>query len=115
MKQSNKGYTLVELLIVVLTVGTIAAVIFGAIANNRGWTEDRAKENAVLFINDNHIAPSRLSCAGDSDQDGYGSCSIVTLAGENIQVQCPTDFISVRIFGATGCKEITGISKFVVR
>ena len=113
MKQNQKGVTLVTFLGIVVILGVVVGIF--TFVNNMGWTEDRAKENARLFISENNLSTSRMSCAGDSDRDGYGSCSIVTATGENIQLQCPTDFVSVRIFGAKGCKEFAGVNKFIIR
>jgi len=77
-----------------------------------GATENRAYEAGELFISKNQIVMTdgtergRMTCAGDSDGDGYGSCTIVTLAGEKIYLQCPTDWIAVNFWNAASCKEI---------
>ena len=115
MKRNQKGFTIIELAIVFTLVAIVTSVIFAYFGNNMGWTEDRAKENAAKFVKENSIQVSRTSCAGDSDHDGYGSCTVVTTSGEGINLQCPTDFVQVRIFGASGCKEINGQNKFIIR
>lgn len=115
MKHTQKGFTLVELLIVLVIGLVLVTIVMEFFANNMGWTEDRAKDNAKLFVSENNITTSRMSCAGDSDHDGYGSCTVVTTADESINLQCPTDFLQVKIFGAKGCKEITGQQKFIIR
>jgi hypothetical protein len=63
-----------------------------------------------LFISNNHLQVKRKSCAGDSDGDGYGSCTVVTTEGEKIFLQCPSDFLG-NLSGGTGCKETTGVVK----
>jgi hypothetical protein len=60
---------------------------------------------AQNFIEMNDLEVKRLTCAGDSDRDGYGSCVIRTIDGEMISLKCPTDFFAVNMFGATSCKE----------
>jgi len=102
----QKGFTLFELLIVVVIISIIASVTLGIFVNNRGATEKRAKELAINFLQENEIAYKRVSCAGDSDDDGYGSCTVVTEEGEKIYLQCPCDFVSVNFWGAKSCKEI---------
>ena len=115
MKTSQKGYTLVELMVVLAFIFLGASNITTFFINNMGWTEDRAKENAKLFIAENNLQVSRMSCAGDSDHDGYGSCSVILTNGEGIGLQCPTDFLQTKVFRARGCKELgLGQQKFIL-
>lgn len=74
-------------------------------ANNMGMTEARAVENLQIFLKKNDIVPKRSTCAGDSDNDGYGSCSVTLQDDSKLRLKCPTDFVQVKIFGATVCKE----------
>ena len=103
----KQGFTLIELMIVLAIAGILFAVVAGAILNNPGKTEQRATENANRWAAAQHIEHKRLSCAHDSDGDGYGSCTIVTTDGEKIQLQCASGFVQDAT-GASGCKEIDG-------
>lgn len=100
------GFTAIELLIVFMIISTVGIIILTLTLNNMGATEQRARKNANIWVAENNIQVERFSCAGDSDQDGYGSCSIKTRTGEMVYLSCPTSFSSVNIFGARGCKEI---------
>jgi len=102
----KRGYTLIELLIATAIIAVIASIIATVFIDNRGATESRALENAQKFIADNNIEAKRLTCAGDSDGDGYGTCNLVTASGEKVILNCPTNWGDVNLFGATGCKEI---------
>ena len=102
--------TLIEFLIkaifaVVLLVIIVGSII-GTFMNNMSATEARAEKNAMIFVEKNQINVKRMTCAGDSDNDGYGSCAITTAENERINLRCPSDFVSVAIFGAKGCKEV---------
>lgn len=103
----NKGFTIIEIAMVL----AIIAIIVGLLINNRGVTEDRAEENLELFISKNNIDVKRSSCAGDSNDDGYGSCSIVTMDGEKIFLECPSS-LSSDAFGASNCKEIPAYIRY---
>lgn len=102
----KKGFTVIELLIVIAIIGILAAVVSGAILDNRGATEKRAKQAAVKFLEENGISYQRMSCAGDSDHDGYGTCNIMTDKGEKIMLNCQTGFFDTKVFGASECKEV---------
>ena len=110
----RNGFTVVELMIVVAIVGIIASVVSSGLLNTRGATEDRAYQGATKFIDDNNIAVLRKTCAGDSDGDGYGTCTIVQAVrqadgsvaeGSKIRLECPTNWFD-RLTGAVSCKEI---------
>lgn len=100
-----KKKTIFIIVTILSLVCIIGVTIFVHVINNRNFTEQRARENAQKFITDNNITSKRMTCAGDSDGDGYGTCTIVTSTNEKIQLACPSDFVDVRIFGAQGCKE----------
>lgn len=99
-----------------MVFGVIASVIALCypLANNRALTEDRALAGAKEFVRINNIQSKRISCAGDSDDDGYGSCTVVS-GSEKIKLQCPVDAINFHIFGAKGCKEIDAQVKFLTK
>jgi prepilin-type N-terminal cleavage/methylation domain-containing protein len=103
--RNTHGFTLIELMIAVAVVGIIAAIASGFIFNTKGATERRAYESAQHFISTNGIKVKRITCAGDSDSDGYGSCSILTEENEKIMLQCPSGFFD-KWTGAVSCKEV---------
>lgn len=105
MKNRN-GFTLVEVMIVIAILSILATVVFDAILNNRGATERRAFESANIFLAENNITTERMTCAGDSDNDGYGTCNIVTDSGEKILLNCPTNYFDINWWGANNCKEV---------
>jgi len=103
---NEKGFTIVEVLLVAAVVGIFASLIGGVGLNNRGATERRAMVAAKMFISQNGMKVKRITCAGDSGGDGYGTCSVLTSEGEKIFLQCPTGFFDTKLFGATQCKEV---------
>jgi len=108
-RDCQKGFTLVEL-IIVLVIGVIfLGIISGGACNTRGQTEKRAYDGLNLFLQRNpNIQVERSSCAGDSDGDGYGTCTIVQRSGETIRLECPTGWFD-RWSGAQSCKEVTNV------
>ena len=104
MKQN--GFSLIELIISVIFVIILSMGIFGFFANNKGATEERAYEAMDSFIIKNGIETKRKSCAGDSDGDGYASCTVVATDGEKIHLQCPSNWGDTTVWGASGCKEV---------
>ena len=103
---NNKGFTLIELMIVLFIIGIISGIVSNSVLNNRSATEKRAYANAQLFLQSNGLGNSTLNCAGDSQQDGYGTCVVSLENGKRLMLQCPTDYFDVTFFGATGCKEV---------
>lgn len=103
--QKIKGFTLIELLIVVAFIGIIASVVGGIFLNNKSSVEKRAFTNANLFVTTNNITVKRLSCTGETNNDGFSTCTLVTAEDEKIQLDCTSDWVSVNIWRATGCKE----------
>lgn len=96
-----KGWHVVVFMVIILALG-----LFTIFMDNRAATEKRAYLAAQNYVSVNSIKIKRLSCSGDSDRDGNGTCNIVTEEGEKISLQCPTNFIDVNVWGATGCKEV---------
>jgi len=104
--KNEKGFTLGDVMIIAAIIGIVVSIAAESFVNNRGVTEKRAFARAKKFLNRNNIEAKRLTCAGDSDNDGYGTCNIVTKDGEKIILNCPTDFLDTKLFGASECKEV---------
>ena len=102
----SKGFSLIELVICIAVVGIVGISIGMNFINNRGATEARAYDGAKAFTAANNIVVKRMNCSGDSDHDGYGTCTVVTDSGEKIQLNCNSDWMNVNVWGATGCKEV---------
>lgn len=113
MKKEN-GYTAIEVIISVFILLVVCLAILAPIqkftVNSLSATESRAYEGLQRFIDKNDISNiKRKTCAGDSDDDGYGSCSVTLTDGEKIYLLCPTDFIQNKLIGAESCKEVEGV------
>lgn len=114
MYRRQGGFTLIELVICVFILLIISVGIFAVagnwIVNRPGQTEARAHEAATRFVASNKLDVSRLTCAYDNDNDGYGSCTLVTTEApgkpsEKIFLQCPARFLNT-LLGADSCKEV---------
>lgn len=110
--KNQKGFTLAHILLTLLIISILVVVttnictIWLSFANNRGATEKRAYTAANYFVAKNQLQTKRLTCAGDSDGDGYGSCTLILTDGEKIRLECVSDFMDTKIYGAKGCKEM---------
>jgi hypothetical protein len=98
-----------------LTVIAFIMLIFvslgGAIYQSTpGKTLARTEANVTEWVSKHGIQVQRLSCAHDSDSDGYGSCTIVTTSGEKIFLQCVGGWLT-SAFGGRGCKEVDTLIK----
>jgi type II secretory pathway pseudopilin PulG len=105
MKKTQTGYALIEVFVAVVFVGIVGSLIFVRFLNTPGQTEERATEHAQAWVKSQHITPKRMSCAHDSDGDGYGSCTVVTDTDEKNYLQCPAGYGNT-LMGATSCKEV---------
>lgn len=103
---NKNGFTLIEVMIVLVIISILAVILAQRLLNNRGATEKRALAAAEKFAQTNRIDIERISCAGDSDNDGYGSCVIVTSKGEKIMLNCPCSYMDTKFWGAEECKEV---------
>ena len=59
-----------------------------------------------MYVMRHDIKVKYVDCAGDSNGDGYGTCTIKTTDDKRIMLRCPTDYFDVEVWGAKACKEI---------
>lgn len=105
IKSKKVKYLLIVIALIALMM--VGSSVFMAMQNNRGATERRAYETAEMFVSKHKVDVERLTCAGDSDGDGFSTCNILTKANEKIILNCPSDYVDVKFWGATSCKELT--------
>lgn len=86
-------------------MGVLAYTVFSTFINNKSATEKRAYENAELFAINNELTVDKINCTGDGNGDGYGTCTISSVDGSKTHLECTSDFIDVKLWKATGCKE----------
>lgn len=99
------GYTMTELTVMLSAVSLLGFMATSLVLDNPGATEKRAAESARLWLTEQRVDLKRLSCAYDSDGDGYGSCTVVTQNDERIFLQCPASWFN-NAMGAHTCKEV---------
>ncbi|BDH16554.1 MAG: hypothetical protein [Bacteriophage sp.] len=109
-KKLNLIHYTLHFIIILIMITILFSFLSNFVINNMSSTRKRAEANATLFIKDNNIEVKRLVCAGDSDHDGYGTCTITEVNDKKIQLQCISNFLNVSIFKDTSCKEISLIN-----
>ena len=89
---------------VLITGGVFMAMTL----NSVGATEKRAYAALDGFIdaqrNLSEEDISMSSCSGDSDGDGFSTCTVIKNDGKEIYLNCPTDWFQVNFTGAESCK-----------
>jgi type IV pilus assembly protein PilA len=109
--KSNKGFTLVEIMIVVVIIGLLAAMAIPAFQKVRQSSQDKAVLNNVR----------QLSAAADQYylENGVSTCALAILVGPTAYVKTlntaagetyPTNFtqgVTVTVTGVAGVRTIT--------
>ena len=107
-----------EMFVIAVIVAIFGIIVAGSaynpVMNSPGATERRVTDNAKVWAKESNVKYSRLSCAYDSDNDGYGSCSLAKKSSEKITLQCPTGWWT-NYTGARQCKELDSINKIMLR
>jgi type IV pilus assembly protein PilA len=111
MKQKNKGFTLVEIMIVVVIIGLLASMAIPAFQKVRSSSQDKAVLNNAR----------QLSAAGDQYylENGVSSAALTDLVGPTTYIKSlntvanetyPTSFTqgtTITITGVAGIRTIT--------
>lgn len=86
----TKGYTVIEILIVMAIAGIFLIVIAGFLANCMGWNgnQEAAQKAAEEFAKE---VPNvkRVECVRfDTDNDGYISCTLFRDNADPLPIEC---------------------------
>lgn len=89
MKSKIRGFTLIELMVVVAIVGVFLALVFAGSCTSGPETKRSATQDAKRFVDELGWQVQGISCADvDSDGDGYVSCTIAKQDGTSEFVEC---------------------------
>ena len=99
----TKGFTLIELMIVISILGIVGAILFRACGGVNLGSAEHAQENATKYLNNMGYEFKGVSCTGtDSDGDGYISCDVNLSDGNRLRLDCASGGVMTR---TEGCKE----------
>lgn len=105
--KSSKGFTLIELMIVVAIVGIFAAVLIPALS--RTDQGPQAEVVAKKFAEDMYrLNDVKAQCMNiDTDRNGYVSCTVAGYTGQNQMMTVPIECATVRMLSNNqGCRSI---------
>lgn len=89
IKTKTKGFTIIELMIVIAIIAIIVAIVIGSVGGMSGKDKSSAEENAKQFIKNMDLEVDKVQCNGvDSDNDGYVSCMFKMNDGKMQQFEC---------------------------
>ena len=99
--RNQKGFEVVEVMIFLTFVAVLINIGYDLFYDDSSETQKTALTAAENFIKRNGIDVKEITCAENADRDGYGICKILTQSGENMVLNCPTEFSEV-----SECEEI---------
>lgn len=75
--RKNRGFTLIELMIVVAIIGVVIAITVGTVLRSCSSSGDEAAAEARKYAQSLGLEIKGVSCTDrDTDNDGYVSCSV---------------------------------------
>ncbi len=90
--RNQKGFEVVEAAIFLTFVAVLINIGYDLFYDDSSETQKTALIAAENFIKRNGIDVKQITCAENADKDGYAVCKILTQNGENIVLNCPTEF-----------------------
>lgn len=88
---NQKGIEVVEVMIFLIFVTSLIKIGYDLFHDESSETQKTALRAAENFIKRNDLDVKQITCAENADMDGYAICKILTLNGENIVLNCPTE------------------------
>jgi type IV pilus assembly protein PilA len=101
--ESEKGFTLVELLVVILIIGILAAIAIPSFLNQRGKASDAAAKTAV------RTAQTAMETYSTDNNGSYAGSTVAILQGvEQTLTDSPANTLVVAGSGGAGAPSATG-------
>lgn len=97
----KRGYTLIEVLVVVVVIGIFAAVFIRACDTSKPEEAQRAAEDFARHIPD---ATGTTCTKTDTDGDGYCGCTVFVKNAPPVAIECGCEGWCIKC--ARGCKVV---------